>query len=408
MKKALLAAAGLIVAIAALALLMSKPAEPPAGGSTLEVPIGNRTPNKTYAVDGSAGLGGFAVELYRRLALGGLDRNLVVSPYSVYKAFAMAYAGAAGETREEIKRVFGFGDDPCAVERASPGVEDAASAWFQKDIYVAEWYAEKVSCLGAEVRRVDFKGGYRAALAEINRWVEEKTRGYVKDLVPVDYPDGQDIRVVLVSALFFNGSWWPERFARIGKREFQGVGPVEYMALDLRSCGDPFLRGRVAPDLTVVELRFEKTDVAMYVVMPKSLRDYVESLTYEKLWRDLSNLTDEVASVKMPLFQAQFRASVKSVLSDMGIRLAFDPRRADFSLITDRERLYIHDVFHGAYIRADENGVVAAAAAGVVMKPVCLKEGGIEVVIDKPFLFVLADKKTHTIYFIGHVVDPSK
>ena len=408
MKKALLAAAGLIVAIAALALLMSKPAEPPAGGSTPEVPIGNRTPNKTYAVNGSAGLGGFAVELYRRLALGGLDRNLVVSPYSVYKAFAMAYAGAAGETREEIKRVFGFGDDPCAVERASPGVEDAASAWFQKDIYVAEWYAEKVSCLGAEVRRVDFKGGYRAALAEINRWVEEKTRGYVKDLVPVDYPDGQDIRVVLVSALFFNGSWWPERFARIGKREFQGVGPVEYMALDLRSCGDPFLRGRVAPDITVVELRFEKTDVAMYVVMPKSLRDYVESLTYEKLWRDLSNLTDEVASVKMPLFQAQFRASVKSVLSDMGIRLAFDPRRADFSLITDRERLYIDDVFHGAYIRADENGVVAAAATGVVMKPVCLKEGGIEVVIDKPFLFVLADKKTHTIYFIGHVVDPSK
>jgi serpin B len=406
--KALLAAAGLIVAIAALALLMSKPAEPPAGGSTPEVPIGNRTPNKTYAVNGSAGLGGFAVELYRRLALGGLDRNLVVSPYSVYKAFAMAYAGAAGETREEIKRVFGFGDDPCAVERASPGVEDAASAWFQKDIYVAEWYAEKVSCLGAEVRRVDFKGGYRAALAEINRWVEEKTRGYVKDLVPVDYPDGQDIRVVLVSALFFNGSWWPERFARIGKREFQGVGPVEYMALDLRSCGDPFLRGRVAPDLTVVELRFEKTDVAMYVVMPKSLRDYVESLTYEKLWRDLSNLTDEVASVKMPLFQAQFHASVKSVLSDMGIRLAFDPRRADFSLITDRERLYIDDVFHGAYIRADENGVVAAAATGVVMKPVCLKEGGIDVVIDKPFLFVLADKKTHTIYFIGHVVDPSK
>ena len=412
MKKALLAAAGLIVAIAALALLMSKPAESPAGGSTPEVPIGNRTPNKTYAVNCSvfsaAGLGDFAVELYKRLALRGLDHNLVVSPYSVYKVLAMAYAGAAGETREEIKRVLGFGDNPGAAERASPGVEDAASAWFQKDIYITESYMEKLYCLGAEVRRADFKGDYRAALAEINRWVEEKTRGYVKDLVPVDYPNGRNIRVVLVSALFFNGGWWPERFARIGKREFQGVGPVEYIALNLRSCGDPSLRGRVALDLTVVELRFEKTDVAMYVVMPKSLRDYVESLTYEKLWRDLSNLTDEVASVKMPLFQAQFRASVKSVLSDMGIRLAFDPRRADFSLITDRERLYIHDVFHGAYIRADENGVVAAAATGVVMKPVCLKEGGIEVVINKPFLFVLADKKTHTIYFIGHVVDPSK
>jgi len=411
MKKALLAAAGLIVAIAALALLMSKPVEPPAGGPTPEPPIGRETPDETYAVNGSAfsaaGLGGFAVELYRRLALGALDRNLVVSPYSVYKAFAMAYAGAAGETREEIKRVFGFGDDPCAVGKASAGVEDAASAWFQKDIPVAQSYVRNMSCLGAEVRRVDFKGGYRAALAEINRWVEEKTRGYVKDMVPVDYPGGQDIRVVLVSALFFNGSWWPERFGRIGKREFQGAGPVEYMALNLRSCGDPFLRGRVAPDLTVVELPFEKTDVAMYVVMPKSLRDYVEGLTYEKLRRDISNLTDEVAAVVMPLFQAQFRNSVKSVLSDMGIRLAFEPGRADFSLITDKG-LYIDDVFHGAYIRADENGVVAAAATGVVMLPVCLKEGGVEVVVDRPFLFVLADKKTGTIYFIGHVVDPSR
>jgi serpin B len=409
MKKALLAAAALIVAIAALALLMSKLAESPAGGSTPEVPIGNRTPNKTYAVNCSvfsaAGLGDFAVELYKRLALRGLDHNLVVSPYSVYKVLAMAYAGAAGETREEIKRVLGFGDNPGAAERASPGVEDAASSWFQKDIYITESYMEKLYCLGAEVRRVDFKGDYRAALAEINRWVEEKTRGYVKDLV--DYPNGRDIRVVLVSALFFNGSWWPDRFGRIGKREFQGAGPVEYMALNLRSCGDPFLRGRVAPDLTVVELPFEKTDVAMYVVMPKSLRDYVEGLTYEKLRRDISNLTDEVAAVVMPLFQAQFRNSVKSVLSDMGIRLAFEPGRADFSLITDRG-LYIDDVFHGAYIRADENGVVAAAATSVVMLPVCLKQGGVEVVVDRPFLFVLADKKTGTIYFIGHIVDPSR
>jgi hypothetical protein len=69
MKKALLAAAGLIVAIAALALLVSKPAEPPAGGSTPEAPIDRETPSKNYAVNGSAGLGGFAVELYRRMAL---------------------------------------------------------------------------------------------------------------------------------------------------------------------------------------------------------------------------------------------------------------------------------------------------------------------------------------------------
>jgi serpin B len=412
MKKALLAAAGLIVAIAALALLMTRPVEPPAGGPTPEVPIGRETPDKTYAVNGSAfsaaGLGGFSVELYRRLALGALDRNLVVSPYSVYKAFAMAYAGAAGETREEIKRVFGFGDDPCAVEKAGRGVDEAASAWLQRDMYVADAYLKAVACLGAEARRVDFKRDYRSALAEINRWIAEKTRGYVKDLIPVDYPRGEYIRAVLVSALFFKGSWWPDRFSRIGKSEFLGAGPVEYMALDLRSCGDPSLRGRVTPELTVVELPFKDTAVAMYVVMPASLREYVEGLTYEKLRGDLSALTDEVVRVEMPLFQAQFKDSVKPVLAEMGVRLAFERDRADFSPMTGgRERLRIDDVFHGAYIRADENGVVAAAATGAVMKVVCAKIGGV-VVVDRPFLFVLADRKTGAIYFIGHVVDPSR
>ena len=411
--KALLAAAGLIVAIAVLVLLMSKPAEPPAGGPTPEVPIGRETPDETYAVNGSASsaaeLGGFAVELYRRLALGGLDRNLVVSPYSVYKVFAMAYAGAAGETREEIRRVFGFGEDPCAVEKAGRGVVEAASVWLQRDMYVADAYLKAVACLGAEARRVDFKNNYMSALAEINRWIAEKTRGYVKDLIPADYPRGEDIRAVLVSALFFKGSWWPDRFSRIGKREFQGAGPVEYMVLNLRSCGDPSLRGRVTPELTVVELPFKDTAVAMYVVMPASLREYVEGLTYEKLRGDLSALTDEVVRVEMPLFQAQFKGSVKPVLAEMGVRLAFEPDRADFSPMTGgRERLRIDDVFHGAYIRADENGVVAAAATGAVAKVICAKIGGVEVVVDRPFLFVLADRKTGAIYFIGHIVDPSR
>jgi len=407
MKKALLLAAGLVVVIAALALLMSKPAEPPASGFTPEAPTSHKTPNETYTAFPAAG--DFAVELYKRLALGGLDRNLVISPYSVYKAFAMAYAGAAGETQGEIRRVFGFGEDPCAVERAGRGVEEAASAWLQKGMYVATPYLRSAACLGAEVRYVDFAGNYKSAIAEINRWVAEKTRGYVEELIPTGYPRGGDIRVVLVSTLFINGSWWPDRFSKIGKREFQGVGPVEYMALDLRSCGDPSLRGRVTPELTVVELPLRDIDVAVYIVMPASLRGYVEGLTYDRLRSDIANLTDEVVSVKMPLFQAQFKDSVKSTLMEMGVRLAFDPRNADFSPMTEgRLQLYIDDVFHGAYIRADENGVVAAAATGVVMKPICAKTGGVEVVVDRPFIFVLADRKTGVIYFIGHVADPSR
>ena len=378
------------------------PAEPPTGSPPLNL-------TERGGVVNYSSYGRFAVELYRRVALQRIDRNLVISPYTVYKAFAMAYAGASGATREEIKRVMGFGEDPCALPRAGRGVEEGVAAWLQADMTVTDSYLSRLRCIGAEVRKVDFKRDVKGALRHINKWVEERTRGLVKGLIPEDYPVGWEPHAVLVSTLFFNGSWWPESFVRVGKAEFGGVGPVEYMSLSLGSCSDPSLRGRVSDDVVVVELLFRDTDVAMYIVMPADFRRYVETLTFEKLLEAVSTLPDEVVSVKMPLFKAEFKQSIKPLLMDMGITDAFSPGKADFSQMVDVKkygRLYIDDVFHGAFIKADENGVVAGAATGVVVKPICAKAGGRHVVIDKPFIFVLADRSTKTIYFIGHVVDP--
>ena len=86
---------------------------------------------------------------------------------------------------------------------------------------------------------------------------------------------------------------------------------------------------------------------------------------------------------------------------------AFDKHRANFAEMADAP-LYIDDVFHGAYVKADENGVLAGAATAVVFKPVCAKAGGAKIVVDRPFLFVLADRHSGVIYFIGHVADPSR
>lgn len=371
--------------------------------NVLVVPIAappEPAPNSTIA----GGYGRFAVEFYKRVAVGRLGENLVLSPYSVYKAFAMAYAGASGATREELKAVFGFGEDPCVLPAASRGVEEALSAWLQTDFPFKPNYLNKLRCIGAEAKYVDFERDYKSAIAAINKWAEEKTRGLIKDLVPADYPEGWDVCAVLVSALYFKGNWWPDRFQRVGKREFKGAGPADFIALDLSSCGDPSLRGRASSDLTVVELPFNNTEVALYIIMPRDLPSFVKELTYEKLREIISTLPDQVIRVEMPLFKAEFKGSVKQALREMGVVRAFET--SDFTEMAYR-RLYIDDVFHGAYLNADENGVVAAAATAVVFKPVCAKGGGVEVVVDKPFLFVLADRTSGVIYFIGHVVNPS-
>lgn len=381
--------------------------EPVAGGPTTPspVPIAGSAPPIAAGPSLDA-YGRFAVELYKRAALGRLNENIALSPYSAYKAFAMAYAGAAGSTKEEMRRVFGFGDDPCVLPPAGRGLEDAASAWLQKGFPFKQSYLEKLRCVG-EVEWADFANDYASASRGINDWVAEKTRGLVRDLLPPGYPEGERVRAVLVSAVFFNGTWWPEGFERIGKRDFAGVGPVEFMGLYLTSCTDPSLRGKMAEDFAAVELPFNGSDLALYVIAPRDLASFVEGLSYERLRAIISSLDEEVAAVEMPLFRAEFKGSVKQLLMEMGVVEAFDKHRANFAEMADAP-LYIDDVFHGAYVKADENGVLAGAATAVVFKPVCAKAGGAKIVVDRPFLFVLADRHSGVIYFIGHVADPSR
>jgi len=380
-----------LVLLEALSSSVGSPAAPPPGNCSLSPALNFN----------ASGYNEFAVEFYKRLALSLLGENFAVSPFSVYKAFAMVYAGAGGETREEIKRVFGFGEDSCEVAPAGRGVEEAVSAWLQTGAPFTQQYLDRLACLRAEVHRVDFRGNFKAVVEEINKWVEEKTRGLVKDLIPSS--PKRDVVAVLVSALYFEAGWWPRPFSRVGEGGFAGAArPVEYMALDLRSCGDPSLVGKIEDNITVVKLPLKNTEIAMYIVVPRDFKAYVASLTYEKLREDLSNLTAEVVYVKMPIFVAEFKGSVKDVLKEMGIIRAFDPSKADFSPIDGSRDLYLSDVFHGAYVKAYEKGIVAAAATAVEVRPICAKVGGAEVVVDRPFLFVLADDRV--IYFIGHVV----
>ncbi|AFA39701.1 Serine protease inhibitor [Pyrobaculum oguniense TE7] len=210
--------------------------------------------------------GRFAVELYKRAALGRLGENIALSPYSVYKAFAMAYAGTSGTTKGEIRRTFSFADELCLLPSAGRWLEDAASAWLQRGFPFKESYLLRLSCIGAEAKWADFAGATSRHCRRLINGFRREPRGLVRDLVPEDYPRGEGVRAVLISAVFFHGTWWPERSMRVDKREFKCAGPVELMRLSLTSCADPSLRGFISDDLTVVELPFNNSDVALYVV----------------------------------------------------------------------------------------------------------------------------------------------
>jgi len=73
--------------------------------------------------------------------------------------------------------------------------------------------------------------------------------------------------------------------------------------------------------------------------------------------------------------------------------------------------LYISNVIHQAFIAVDENGTEAAAATAVIMKamaagPVELPDP-IEFKADHPFLFIIQERESGNILFMGRIMDPT-
>jgi serpin B len=125
-------------------------------------------------------------------------------------------------------------------------------------------------------------------------------------------------------------------------------------------------------------------------------------------WMQLASWLEELqrrnastVRVCMPTFNAQNSFELADILARMGMPRAF--HGADFSGMTGNQELFISNVIHQARVTVNEEGTEAAAGTAVVMK-----RGGVtDFVIDRPFLFLIIDKPTQSILFVGRVTDPT-
>ena len=97
---------------------------------------------------------------------------------------------------------------------------------------------------------------------------------------------------------------------------------------------------------------------------------------------------------------------LKDPLKRLGMRVAFGAD-ADFSAMTTDAQLAITDVLHQTFVAVDEAGTEAAAATAVVMGETSMPVTQYELVLDRPFLYVVHDTAHGTPLFVGRVADPS-
>jgi len=381
----------------------------------------------------------FGLDLLRELAEADRASNLMVSPVSASGGLAMAWAGARGETEAEMREALRFPLGQADLHPAVGALQydlghraeavprfEVPQVWrsntFELAVANALWgqagYPFREDFLetteenyGGGFREVDFEAAPGTARSRINDWAATATDGNVDELIPPNVLD-EFSRLVLTNAVYLLADWErPFDPDDTEEREFTALGGSTSRVPMMRQ-EEEFSRvvDRGA-GYQIVELPYVGGEVSMVVVLPPSgeFEAFVGSLDGAWLAARFAEL-DERDPVELRLTMPRFEFEAGFELSDslraMGMDRAFDPRSANFDGIAPRketgERLFVGDVFHDAYVRVDEEGTEAAAVTGVHMMA---ESAPPSVTLDRPFLFLIRDRGTDAVLFLGRVVD---
>lgn len=364
----------------------------------------------------------FALELYSKLDKS-KDGNIFYSPYSIFAALAMAYEGAKGQTADEIKSVFHFPDTGVlrpnfaavynSINRESDAYElrTGNALWVQQAHPIFKDYTGRVErYYGGKAANLDFVGETEKSRQTINDFIEEQTNDKIKDLIPPGALNSMT-RLVLTNAIYFKGLWeWEFDSSDTSEEDFR-ITPNNVVKAQMMRMDPDKARFNYADagDLQILELPYKGEKISMLILLPREeIGTSESSLTAEKLSEYRKQMQEtKLDEVYLPKFEFDTKYNLNENLKALGISTAFDPEKADFSGMTAAEKLFVSMVIHQAYVKVDEKGTEAAAATGVVMTMTGITPRNV-FRADHPFIFIIQEKATGNILFMGRVADPTK
>jgi serine protease inhibitor len=362
---------------------------------------------------------GFAFKILRQLAKDQPGTNIFISPYSASIVLQMACNGAGGQTKTEMQQVLGTTGltaealnaaakdcDRAINNQGTNVVLTAANAiWCRKGTPIKPAFASDCrQFFGATVDALDF--GDPRSVAIINGWASEKTHGRINR-----FADGLINRVTdlfLANAVYFKGKWAVPFDVKITKDRVFHLRAGRQKQVPMMEQTQAFAYRRES-GYQAVWLLYQGWDIAMYVFLPdadSSPEKLIGSMSGET-WQGVteSGFTWREGTVVLPRFKLEYGVELKQPLRALGMRAAFGD--ADFSGIAD-VGLFISAVRQRTFVEVNEEGTESAAAMGMP------QTHGIEtappkpfqMIVDRPFLFLIEDQQTRTILFMGVVYDP--
>ncbi|WP_342547262.1 serpin family protein [Paenibacillus sp. FSL P2-0089] len=349
--------------------------------------------------------------------------NLTISPYSAAAALALAYNGSAGETAEELGKLLGYTPDERQklntghqslmklLNDGGPGVElkIANSVWGMKGLTLRRDYLKTgEDFYDAQIKTTDLSA--EKSVKEINGWVADHTGDKIQEMITE--PPGPQAVAVLVNALYFQGAWTDVFEEQATKQAdfYPPDGPAVQVMMMKRS---GMFEYAAHDGWQTVKLPYGEGELEMVVVLPgeqSSLAELVGQLEQGTLLLD-KGFSSSRGTLLLPRFTASYGTELSKALQALGVKLAFDPNRGDFSLMADLDSpIYFGQVIHKTYIDVNERGTEAAASTVIAMRagsapPV---DPPFEMNVNRPFLFMIRDTQSGVVLFLGAIENPQR
>jgi serpin B len=363
--------------------------------------------------DFAAKTSNFAFDFWRNLQTEeSVDKNYFISPLSLNIALGMLLNGADTDTKTEIQKVLGLEDQSMEeinktylelienLPKVDPKVVNtiANSIWQDKNFRSEQTYIDNLSTsFKARLYNEDFSNP--ATVEKINKWASDNTNAKIKKILEQIEPSQV---MFLINALYFKGDWTKEfKTENTLKAEFNGTKATKMV--DMMSQTSEFKYANLE-NYQLVELPYGNEKYSMTILLPKSgtVEGIVSMLDATKWQAAQNSMAKSKVLVGLPKFTIEYSKKLNSILQKMGMVKVFGSQ-ADLSKITKPAgKLKVGFVKQDTFVAVDEKGTEAAAVTTIGIKLTSLPVYP-EIICDKPFAFLITEKTSNTIVFIGKV-----
>ncbi|MBD1860904.1 MULTISPECIES: serpin family protein [Trichocoleus] len=361
----------------------------------------------------------FGFKLFAQALKADAGKNVFISPSSVAIALAMTYNGAEGETQQAMAKALELQGLSLAdvnrsnaalisgLQKADPAVEVAIanSLWTQKGTgFQREFLQRNQQFYKAQITELDFT--QPQAASQINRWVQQKTRGKISQIVDQVQPN---LVLLLLNAVYFKGKW-SEAFdaAATVERPFTLANGTRKQHPLMTQTGeyDYYETNK----FQAVSLPYGEGRLSLYLFLPKSksnLPSFYRDLTAANWEQWMKEFRNRPGSVQIPKFKLEYDLNLNNALKTLGMGIAFNGSKADFSGMSQAD-LAIDQVRHKTFVEVNEVGTEATAATSVemIVTSTQFPPTPFKLVADRPFFYAIRDNQTGSLLFMGSMVNP--